>query len=132
MSEKNQKAVGVIGWSDLTVKNATEIKDFYQQVVGWKSSPVSMGEYEDFTMVDPDTNIPYAGICHAKGQNTNLPPYWLIYINVDNIDESVNKVRALGGKILFEPKIMGNYGKYCVIKDPAGAYCALFEPLESR
>jgi len=128
MSAKKETPVGTIGWTDLTVPNAEKIKQFYQQVVGWKSSPVSMGDYDDFTMVGPNDNIPYAGICNAKGTNSNLPPYWLIYINVSNIEESVNKVKKMGGEILFEPKTINNYGKYCVIKDPAGAYSALFEP----
>jgi predicted enzyme related to lactoylglutathione lyase len=27
------------------------------------------------------------------------------------------------------PKDMSGYGKFCVIEDPAGAVCTLFEPL---
>ena len=42
--------VGSVVWTDLTVNNASEVKDFYQQVVGWKPNPVSMGDYDDFTM----------------------------------------------------------------------------------
>ncbi len=33
-----------------------------------------------------------------------------------------------GGKVLSEPKEMAGYGKFCVIEDPAGAVCTLFEP----
>lgn len=131
MADEKHVSVGSIGWVDLTVPNADRIKKFYQEVVGWKSSAVSMGDYDDFTMISPDNDIPYAGVCNAKGTNAGLPPYWLIYINVKNIQASVEKVKQFGGEILFEPKTIGNYGKYCVIKDPAGAFCALFEPLNN-
>lgn len=129
MAEKNKVSAGSIGWVDLTVPNAEQIKKFYEEVVGWESAPVSMGDYNDFTMISPDDKLPYAGVCHSKGTNSWLPPYWLIYINVADINKSVGKVKELGGEVLFEPKEMGNYGKYCVIKDTAGAFCALFEPV---
>ena len=49
-------------------------------------------------------------------------------ITVKDVDKSYEECKANGGKVLSEPKEMGNYGRYCVIEDPAGAVCALFEP----
>ena len=36
--------IGAIEWRDLTMKNAKSVKDFYCSVVGWGSSPASMGD----------------------------------------------------------------------------------------
>ncbi len=130
MTDQYKVPIGSIGWMDLTVNNTEEVCEFYEAVVGWKTLPVQMNGYNDFTLLSPDNDVPYAGVCNAKGPNANLPPYWLIYINVKDVEESCRKVKELGGEVLFEPKVMGNYGKYSVIKDPAGAFCALFEPLE--
>ena len=124
----NKKKVGEITWFDLTVENAEEIKDFYSKVIGWSSDPVQMGGYNDFNMIKPGDNQTAAGICHARGGNASLPAQWLIYINVADIEESAKNCTSLGGKMLSEPKNMQGYGKYCVIQDPAGAVCALFEP----
>jgi len=118
---------GKITWMDLTVENAEQLRDFYSIVVGWKPSPVNMGNYDDYSMLTADEQ-PAAGVCHARGPNAELPPQWLIYINVDNIENSIAKCRELGGEIITGPKNMGDYGRFCVIKDPAGAVCALFEP----
>jgi hypothetical protein len=30
--------------------------------------------------------------------------------------------------VLVKPKGMGGYGRFCVIRDPAGAVAALFQP----
>jgi len=120
-------AYGSIGWIDLTVKQAKEVKDFYRAVTGWKSEDVSMGEYNDYNMLREDGE-PVAGVCHARGGNSELPAQWLIYINVADLDNSIDECIRLGGNVISGPKEMGKYGRYCVIKDPAGAVCALFEP----
>lgn len=128
MSDINKHEVGAITWTDLTVANAEEVKTFYSKVVGWKSAPVSMGDYNDFNMNAPESGKTVAGICHARGFNANLPAQWLIYITVANVAESAKRVAELGGKIISAPKDMGGYGRCCVIQDPAGAVVALFEP----
>jgi len=64
----------------------------------------------------------------CKGGNLNLPSQWLIYITVENVDISAKKCEQSGGKIISGPNDMQGYGRYCVIQDPAGAVCALFEP----
>jgi hypothetical protein len=39
--------VGTIGWFDLTVPNADEVRDFYRAVVGWGVEECEMGGYSD-------------------------------------------------------------------------------------
>jgi len=127
MSSGNGATVGAIVWQDLTVENAEQVRDFYKAVVGWGSQGEDMGGYEDFHMITPSTNQSVAGICHARGENANVPPQWLVYINVADVDSSAARCRDLGGHILDGPRMMGG-GKFCVIRDPAGAICALFAP----
>jgi hypothetical protein len=124
-------AVGSIGWTDLTVPNAEEVRDFYQEVVGWKPEPVEMGGYADFNMTDAASGQPRAGVCHARGVNADLPPAWMIYIIVADIDASTESCRKLGGELLTEIKDMGGQGRYCVIRDPGGAVAALYQPAEA-
>jgi predicted enzyme related to lactoylglutathione lyase len=119
--------VGSIGWVDLTVPDAGVVKDFYQAVVGWGVQPCDMGGYEDFSMLQPADGKGVSGICHARGGNKDLPPVWMIYIIVEDVEASAAKVVELGGKVLAGPKSMGQ-AKYCVIQDPAGAACALYQP----
>lgn len=128
MSEAESTETGAIGWIDLTVENAEEIRDFYRAVVGWKPEPVSMGEYDDFNMTAPESGRPMAGVCHARGGNADLPPVWIVYFTVKNVEESAARCREMGGKILSGPKGGDEHGRYCVVADPEGAVCALFQP----
>jgi len=126
MSTEKQE-VGAVTWIDLTVSGAETVKNFYSEVTGWKVDKVSMGDYNDYNMLSPSSGKPIAGICNKLGANENLPSHWLIYITIENMNEKIARCKELGGQILVEPKDVGGYGKYCVIKDPAGAVCALFE-----
>lgn len=128
MSEKEKPEIGSITWCDLTVPNAGEVKDFYAKVIGWIPNSLSMGDYDDFTMIAPESNKIAAGICNARGGNAKLPPQWLIYITVEDVDKSAEQCELLGGKVIVEPKSIPDYGRYCVIQDPVGAVCALFKP----
>jgi len=117
---------GTISWQDLTVEDAEQVRDFYAAVVGWKPQAQSMGTYADFVMSDAD-GMGAAGILHARGGNADLPPQWLIYITVEDLDHSVEECERLGGTLVTPPRSYGG-GRYCVIKDPAGAVCALYQP----
>lgn len=127
MSTPPIPAVGTIAWFDLTVPDAVAIRNFYQQVVGWGAAPHNMGVYDDFDIKLPGSDTVVTGICHARDSNANLPPVWLIYITVADAYAAAEQCIALGGSVLDGPRKMG-YSDFCVIKDPAGAICALITP----
>jgi predicted enzyme related to lactoylglutathione lyase len=118
------RKVGTIAWRDLTVENAEALKDFYVEVVGFEASPQDMGGYDDYNMVAPGSGEAIAGICHARGPNANLPPQWLVYFAVDDVDAAAARCIAQGGAVIDGPRQMGSY-RFCVIRDPAGAVAAL-------
>jgi len=122
MSDK----IGDMAWLDLTVANATEVKGFYQNVIGWQADETSMGEHNDYTMKSPVTGDAVSGICHSKGINSDMPAAWLPYFLVVNINDSILAVTTQGGELLTDIKLAGK-DQYVVIKDPAGAVCALYQ-----
>lgn len=128
---KNEEAadtshLGTSGWMDLTVPNASEVRDFYQAVIGWQSQGLDMGGYEDYVMTAPKGDG-VAGVCHARGVNADIPPVWLIYWYVADLDASLAACRAGGGAVVFGPKSQGPTSKFAVIRDPSGAHCALYQ-----
>ena len=120
----SESKIGAIEWCDLTVPDATEVKDFYSKVVGWQAEPISMGDYDDFGMNLPDSKDCVSGICHAKGPNANMPAQWLMYVRVASVEESAKQCVSSGGEVIEGPREMGS-SQFCVIKDPAGAVLAL-------
>jgi len=122
----DEQATGSICWTDLTVENADSIRDFYSEVVGWQSSAIKMGDYEDYCMNEPESGQTVAGICHARGANANIPPQWLVYMTVADLDQSVARCQELGGEVLNGPRSVGD-GTMVVIRDPAGAVAGLYQ-----
>lgn len=120
------KTPGSFGWIDLTTDHTEQLVPFYEKVIGWKSSGLPMGAYEDYIMSSED-NVGRAGICHNDGPNKGIPPFWMVYFNVKDLSESIKAVEANGGKVVHGPRSAGGSGRFCMIQDPAGAYCALFE-----
>ncbi len=118
-------SVGSIVWQDLTVPDAEQTSAFYANVVGWKMSPHDMGEYHDFNVQNEQGEV-VAGICHARGSNASIPPQWLLYVKVVDVDRSAQQCKELGGTVVDGPRLMGG-SKFCVIQDPAGAFLALVE-----
>ncbi len=129
MSENQAPQIGHICWRDLTVENAGDVREFYSAVTGWTSSPQSMGDYDDYNMMMPESGETVAGICHARGSNANVPPQWLMYITVADVDKSAARCRELGGEVIDGPRSVGN-SLFCVIRDPAGAVAALISTSE--
>jgi predicted enzyme related to lactoylglutathione lyase len=123
---------GTIGWIDLTVEDAECVRDFYQAVAGWHSEPVDMGGYADYNMMPAPGASPVAGVCHARGVNTGLPAQWLIYIVVADLDVAVQAVEERGGAVVRPAGEPGGMGRMAVIRDPAGAVAALFEPAHCK
>jgi hypothetical protein len=120
-------AIGSVGWMDLTVQNAEQVRDFYASVVGWRAQPVEMGDYQDYAMTREGSEGAVGGICHARGMNADLPPVWLLYIMVADLDASLAEVKRLGGEQLGETRGEPAHGRFAIIRDPAGAVCALMQ-----
>lgn len=120
----NGHATGTVVWKDLTVEDADVLRDFYAEVIGWKPEPVGMDDYDDYNMSPPKGGEPVAGICNARGANASLPPQWLLYVSVEDIDSSIRRAVELGGHLVDGPRKMGT-SRFCVIRDPAGAVIAL-------
>ncbi len=120
--------VGRIAWLDLTVSDASATRDFYGQVVGWSAQNVEMkdgGEhYADYTMLGDD-GTPAAGVCHARGVNSGLPPVWMIYLPVGDLAESLLRVQEEGGRVIKAMHGQDGNCVYAAVQDPVEVYLAL-------
>ena len=125
MGSEEKVGAGTVVWRDVTVENASELREFYTRVTGWKADPVSMGDYNDFSMLAEGGDC-VAGVYHARGANAGMPAQWLIYIKVADLDQSIAECTALGGKVIHGPRSMGE-SRFCVIQDPSGAVAGLIQ-----
>ncbi|MGA0058712.1 MAG: VOC family protein [Planctomycetota bacterium] len=127
MSEPTPPKPGQIGWHDLTVENADSLRAFYEQVFGWTSMPISMGDYDDFVLLAPDGS-PVGGVCHARGENTGIPKVWMSYVVVEDLAACVERATAGGATVVHGPRAAGG-GLIAIIQDPEGAHLGLYQAI---
>jgi predicted enzyme related to lactoylglutathione lyase len=50
-----------------------------------------------------------------------------MYVTVADLDASLRECTARGGTVIGQPR-KHQGARFCVIRDPAGAVCALYQP----
>jgi uncharacterized protein len=57
-----------------------------------------------------------------------VPPFWVTYFMVDDVDASATKAQSLGAALHHGPMDIPNVGRFAVLGDPQGASFAIFKP----
>lgn len=119
---------GEFCWNELATSNLQAAKDFYGKTFGWKFSEHKMGEMT-YTMIKTNDKE-FGGIWSIpKDQEKQIPPHWMAYILVENLDESLKKATKNGASIVKPAATAGDMGRFAIIKDPTGAHIALWQTL---
>lgn len=114
-------APGALVWNELASPDLDASATFYSRLFGWETAPFE-GSPE-----------PYLSIKNGGANNGGIrpltppgvPPHWLVYFGVNEIDAALSQVRDLGGSTLAGP-IDIQMAKIAVIQDPQGAVLALY------
>ena len=68
----------------------------------------------------------------AEFEARNIPPHWMGYVAVADVDETVRRAIAAGGSALEAPMDIPEVGRMAVIADPQGAAISLITPLSDQ
>ncbi len=111
----------IVGLS-LHTSNVVASKDFYSKVIGWSAGPRGDGaQIEQGYAMHIDEGNSAADIYQAKEDENELSNVWLIHLPVDDIDESLRRVKELGGEIVSEC----TKTRRSIVRDPEGVLFSL-------
>ncbi|MGE5893837.1 MAG: VOC family protein [bacterium] len=117
--------INPVNWFEIPVKDIGRARKFYEKVFGVELSPYDM---EPFTMAFfPMTeDAPGAAGSLIKGESYE-PSHsgTVVYFSVDDIEETLRKINANGGKTLMPKKSIGDYGFIAHFEDTEGNRLAL-------
>lgn len=114
-------------WYDLMTTDPGGAADFYTKVAGWGTQDWNGGgkPYTMWTTKD----APIGGVMELPpDMQAAMPPHWIGYVGVPDVDESAKQAEALGGRVLTPPMDIPDVGRFAVISDPQGAAIAIFTP----
>jgi uncharacterized protein len=117
-------AVGKFVWHEQVSSDPGQAKEFYTALFGW-GTEVFKAEGMDYEMINANGQN-HGGF--GKAQEGAPPPHWLGHVQVENVDETVEKAKGAGGKVVFGPMEMGEVGKFAIVGDPQGAYLSVYQP----
>lgn len=115
-------APGALVWNELASPDLDGSAAFYAQLFGW-----SIAQW-------PGADAVYMGIRNGASSNggmreatpPGIPPHWLVYFGVDDLDASLRRVGELGGAVHAGP-IDIQMARIAVVADPQGAVFALYD-----
>lgn len=118
---------GQFTWYELMTTDTAAAKTFYGSVVGWgirqpESAPIP------YTLFTTSNDVPAAGMMDlpADAAAMNIPPNWLGYVEVNDVDASTARAVSLGGTVHCQPRDIPDVGRFSCIADPQGAVIGLF------
>jgi hypothetical protein len=128
MQEVKQYPAGTFSWVDLATTDAAAAKAFYTRLFGWEAHDMPAGPEGTYTMLTLAGKY-VAGLYEMgdEQRGQGIPPHWLSYVSVDDIDAATEKVSALGGTVLAGPMDVMEAGRMAMIQDPTGASFALWQ-----
>lgn len=115
--------VGAMSWNELYTKDLEKAKKFYGDLFGWK---YEIDEKNNgYTMIK-NNGRSNGGMFAITPEMAQMPPNWMVYFTVKDIDESIKKVKELGGQIYMGPKDI-SIGRLATVADPTDAAFMLLQ-----
>lgn len=116
---------GDLVWFEINSPDVEKAKAFYGGLFGWTFTSSPMGDFT-YTLIH-QRGKEVGGMMPMVGPMwQGVPPHWMNYVGVADVDAAAQKAEQLGGKICVPPTDLP-VGRFAVITDPAGAAFSLWK-----
>jgi predicted enzyme related to lactoylglutathione lyase len=120
---------GEFCWADLGTTDVPGVKKFYRSLLGWKARDIPMGDgaqqYSMLSVGGKDVCALYPMM--PEQRKMKIPPFWLPFISVANVDRTSKKAVAAGGTLRVGPVDVPGSGRMAILGDPTGIGFAVWE-----
>ena len=117
------KQHGAFSWSELIVDDVDSAIGFYSEVIGWEIEEMEMPQNKYYVL--KSDGVPVGGIMGKPEGSEHLPDHCGTYITVNDVDETLAKAEAAGGKPVYPPMDVPGVGRMCAIADRSGAVVSI-------
>ena len=117
------KQHGAFSWSELMVDDVDSAIEFYSEVIGWEVEEMQMPQCKYYVL--KSSGDPVGGIMGKPEGGEQMPDHWGTYITVNDVDETLSKAEAAGGKAVYPPMDVPGVGRMCAIADKGGAIVSI-------
>lgn len=127
-------AHGDFCWFDLMTEDTAAAESFFSAVVGWKTTTWDGGE-KPYTMwlADDGPESAIGGLMKLpdEAKAMGAPPFWVGYVQVDDMAAACAKLTDLGGAVLQPSTEIPTMGCFSIVADPWDGVFALYQSTAS-
>jgi len=119
-------------WYELMTEDVKAAEKFYSDVVGWEAKDSGIPGMA-YTIISAGPSA-IGGIMKVpdEARAMGARPAWLGYVGVDDVDSTVARLTAAGGKVYRPASDIPGVGRFAVVADPHGATFILFKPASAE
>lgn len=120
-------APGTFCWIELGTTDVDGARAFYTSLFPWTVQENSMGEMGTYSIFQKDGRDA-ASMYKLGPQQMGMPPCWMSYVSVADVEETVAAAGNLGGVVIAGPFDVMDHGRMAVLTDPQGAFFSIWQP----
>lgn len=111
---------------EIAGKDGEKLNNFYSDVFGWE---IQANPYSGSYMIQSDSEeVGIDGHILQVTEDMGFNNHVTIYVQVEDLQSSLEKAEGLGGKTLIPPQeIPGDSGTFAIFLDPSGNYLGLYQ-----
>jgi predicted enzyme related to lactoylglutathione lyase len=119
---------GAFSWGELNARGVQQVIPFYERVFGW-TTRVSDGGDQPYYEFQLDGQSVLGAIEMPPELPAEVPPNWMIYFDVEDVDAAFQRALELGGQEIVPP---GEFpgGRFAIVTDPQGATFGLLKVVQ--
>ena len=115
-------------WAELDTTDMGSAEKFYTGLFGWGVKRGGEAANETAYTEWQRGGSSIGGMMTIPKEWGPVPPNWLVYFMVSDVDATTKKAGELGGHAIVPPTDLPKTGRFSVIGDPQGATFAVFKP----
>lgn len=124
---------------EMPYENHERLIKFYSQTFGWQMQKMGeeMGDYVTAATTETDENrmVKIPGTINGgffPKKSDMVSQYPSVVIAVNNINESMKKIKESGGEVFGEPVEIPGVGKYVPFSDSEGNRISILQPMNMQ
>ncbi len=98
---------------------------FYRELFDWKIEQAPGIDYFRIQTGSAENPGIAGGMLRRPIQG---PRSWVHYVHVDSIDQTIERVEKLGGKMIYPKTAVPKAAWYAVVEDPEGNIFSVYQP----
>ena len=109
---------------EIYAEDLPKLAGFYQELFGWQIDKAPGIDYFQIQTGTAEGAGIRGGMLHRPIPG---PRSWVHYVSVESVDETLERIQALGGKLVRAKSAVPKIAWYAVVEDPQGNIFAVWQ-----